>query len=502
MSDGHIRGVPEAKLSMHLYKLFQQSRGEAADYELSENKETIDVFVSHSWRAPWRLKILSIQWFLHRKFAVLISFVLVATGAIATLLSPWESVPHWHFTAIDGDRWEYGLTMYLGVLGFLLALRTGSLHSPDGRAFFLDKCCIHQTDVSQMMDGISGLGQLIRRSKRLAIFWDRSYFTRLWCVYELAIFLGSGVHTATDIDFAPLFVPKAVLTIFFQGVLSYFALDIFSGLGIDDALRRQFPEQEPEATFGVFYILIHLLTSGVLMHQLVEFQVDRAEMWQQLKRFSVEDANLTDESDRAIIYDGIEKMWADSDGKNALRNFNAHIRSIVTKEVQSVVGASSTVPYTSLMLAFLPHAWRGVDTALGPEPPGRRLHGLLFLSTLACLALPLVFTVPLRFAHWAAAQRRPALRRLVMLAGALVTGFIIPITGVLWAVVFFLGIPGSSKAYDVGVPGLVCLVVTLLVSALAVRSVYFEKNPLHRVVNRRFSNTPVLSASHSGIKSD
>ena len=380
--------------------------------------------------------------------------------------------------------------MYLGVLVFFFALRAGNRLSPEERYFFLDKCCIHQTDVAKMHDGIAGLGRLILSSKRLAIFWDRSYFTRLWCVYELAIFLGSGSHTAADVDFAPLFVPKIVLAIFFQAVLLYLALDIFSGLGINDMLRSQFPEHDPEATFVVFYMLIHLLTSGVLMQQLVEFQVDRAEMWQQLKRFSVEDAQLTDESDRPIIYADIEKKWADEDGKNALRNFNVYVRSIVAKEVLTVVGASSSVPYTSLLLAFLPHAWRGIDTALGPEPPGRRLHGLLFMGTAACLAYPLLFSVPLRFAHWLATLRRPALRQLLMLVGAIVTGVSIPLVIVLWAVVFFFGIPGSSKAYDDSVLGSACLALTLLVTALAVRSVYTERSGSLR------------SASSSKIKSD
>lgn len=487
---GNIRGVSEANHARHMIKLFRQSSGDASDYELSEDVQGIDVFLSHSWRAPWRFKILSILWYMHQRDAVIISFAAVAIGVGLTLITPWESVPHWHFTAIDGDRWEYGLTMYLGVVGFLFALRAGNRFKSEGRFFFLDKCCIHQTDITKMQDGIAGLGRLILNPKRLAIFWDRSYFTRLWCVYELAIFLGSGKHTAANVDFSPLFVPKIVLTIFFQAVLSYLALDVFSGLGINDALRSQFPEHDPEATFMVFYILINLVTSGVLMQQLVEFQVDRAEMWQQLQRFSVEDAQLTDENDRPIIYADIEEKWADEDGKHALRNFNEYVRSSVATEVRTVVGTSSSVPYASLLMAFLPHTWRAIDCALGPEPPGRRLHGLLFLSTAACLAYPLAFSLLLRFAHWVAALRQTALRRLLMFIGAVVTGVSIPILVVLWAVVFFFGIPGSSQAYDASVLGSVCLALTLFTTALAVWSVYSERND------------HTQSASSSKVKSD
>jgi len=493
-----IRGVPGTNLVRHLGKLFKQCQGDASDYELSRDVQDIDVFISHSWRAPWRSKVLAIQWYLHRRLAVTLGTAAVALGAAATLLLPWDRVPHWHFTAIDGARWEYGLTMYLGVLGFFAGLGAAARLRRDARHFFLDKCCIHQTDIVKQHDGIAGLGQLILRSRRLVIFWDRSYFTRLWCVYELAMFLGSGNHAGKDVDFAPIFVPRAVLTIFFQGLLSYLALDVFSGLGIDAALRGKFPNHDPEATFMVFYILIHLLTAGLLMQQLVEFQVDRAEMWRQLEGFSVENARLTDESDRPRIYADIEKKWADDAGENALRNFDAHVRRVVAREVRASVGASSAIPYPSLMLAFLPHAWRGVDTALGPEPPARRLHGLLFLTTLACLAYPLLFCVPLRFAHWAADKERPSARRLLTLIGAVVTGMSVPVGCVLWAMLFFAGIPGASHAYDVGVTGSACLVLTVLATALAVRSLYTGKT-MDRVVFRRFDSAPIPS---SRTKSD
>jgi len=488
-----IRGVPEKNLVRNLYKLFKQAQGEASDYELSRDVQDIDVFISHSWRAPWRFKILSIQWYLNQGLAVAVSFALVSAGAIGTLLSPWESVPHWHFTAIDGDRWEYGLTMYLGVIGFFAGLVAGSTYIPDRRCFFLDKCCIHQTDVVKQHEGIAGLGQLVLRSKRLVVFWDQSYFTRLWCVYELAMFLGSGNHTGTDVDFAPLFVPRAVMTIFFQGLLSYLALDIFSGLGIDAALRSRLPDHDPEAAFLVFYILIHLLTTGALMQQLVQFQLDRAEMWRQLERFSVENALLTDEADRPRIYADIEKKWAGVSDGDALRNFEAYVRSDVAKGVRAAVfGASgSSVPYSSLVPAFLPHVWRGIDTALGPEPPARRLHGLLFLTTLACLVYPLVFSiVPMRFAHWAAAAQRrgrPGMRRLLTLAGATTTGMLVPIGAVVWAMLFFAGIPGASKAYNVSAPGSAFLVLTVFFAALAVRRLYTGRT-MDRAMLRRFGS--------------
>jgi hypothetical protein len=54
---------------------------------------------------------------------------------------------------------------------------------------FLDKVCIHQTDLHKKQQGIDGLGGFLHHSDRMIIFWDRSYFKRLWCVFELAAYL-------------------------------------------------------------------------------------------------------------------------------------------------------------------------------------------------------------------------------------------------------------------------------------------------------------------------
>ena len=206
---GNIRGVSEANHARHMIKLFRQSSGDASDYELSEDVQGIDVFLSHSWRAPWRFKILSILWYMHQRDAVIISFAAVAIGVGLTLITPWESVPHWHFTAIDGDRWEYGLTMYLGVVGFLFALRAGNRFKSEGRFFFLDKCCIHQTDITKMQDGIAGLGRLILNSKRLAIFWDCSYFARLGACTSLPSSSALASTPLPTLTFRPSLCPKS-----------------------------------------------------------------------------------------------------------------------------------------------------------------------------------------------------------------------------------------------------------------------------------------------------
>lgn len=49
--------------------------------------------------------------------------------------------------------------------------------------------CIHQTDLEKKKRGIDGLGGFLKRSDKMLVLWDPTYFTRLWCTFELAAFL-------------------------------------------------------------------------------------------------------------------------------------------------------------------------------------------------------------------------------------------------------------------------------------------------------------------------
>ncbi|KAF4759280.1 hypothetical protein FOZ63_033800, partial [Perkinsus olseni] len=62
---------------------------------------------------------------------------------------------------------------------------------------FLDKCCIPQDDPIAKSYGISRLADYLRASDKLLILWFPDYLDRLWCVYELAVFLRN--HDEDDV---------------------------------------------------------------------------------------------------------------------------------------------------------------------------------------------------------------------------------------------------------------------------------------------------------------
>ena len=57
------------------------------------------------------------------------------------------------------------------------------------RKLFLDKNCIHQSDMGLNQGGLLCLPYILSRCKNLVCIVDEAYFNRLWCVYEVAMFM-------------------------------------------------------------------------------------------------------------------------------------------------------------------------------------------------------------------------------------------------------------------------------------------------------------------------
>merc|ERR1712048_231982 len=109
--------------------------------------------------------------------------------------------------------------MWLTVFGPMVGLLFLFVGSALPRCFssekhlFLDVVCICQADDDLKAAGIRSLKTFLRNSRQLHVMWSPAYFSRLWCVYELAAFLSISGN-ASQIRVYPLFVESSLLSYF------------------------------------------------------------------------------------------------------------------------------------------------------------------------------------------------------------------------------------------------------------------------------------------------
>lgn len=229
-----LRAVQARSCTSGFGKLLRSSAGSEQTYLFSKQVARISSFWSHSWRASIRQKITTLLYVYNCRAAVFFSLIVAILAAVFVNLGylpgqacfSTECVAH-----SDCGSGQYCARSSITGLrcmheAFCCGAGSGGLQSIDGQCpldcnstyrtapfhlwplilgaccfigliflwqpsehVFLDKVCIHQTDLIRKQRGIDGLGGFLYNSNRMTIFWDASYFSRLWCVFEIAAFI-------------------------------------------------------------------------------------------------------------------------------------------------------------------------------------------------------------------------------------------------------------------------------------------------------------------------
>lgn len=195
-----LRGVPlEVCLQgvgKHWKRSIAASEGSVSEtsYGLSQKTDHIDFFFSHDWETSRLLKWLSLLVMFNSHAAatamMLVTFCLVllaVMGGLPMVLWPWLPV--------------FSMLSYAVVFLFWQQFRACC-----GKPLlvFLDRLCIAQHDMALKEQGIRGLGSFLEKSQNLTILWSSRYFSRLWCLYEVASYLKDERSEHKNIQILPV----------------------------------------------------------------------------------------------------------------------------------------------------------------------------------------------------------------------------------------------------------------------------------------------------------
>ncbi|KAJ1617592.1 hypothetical protein T492DRAFT_1098658 [Pavlovales sp. CCMP2436] len=356
-------------------KLFARSRPVAL----------INYFVSHSWSAPRFDKYAGLLYrfnLVPALVAMHLVALVTALGFVAGVLPPMATLA---CADLPGVRVPFGAYCQLaGTAAFVSVLigwgRVMALVEAMGLIArtdcFVDKMCINQHDSDAKARGIDQIGRFLRNSEELLILWSPDYFMRLWCCFEVAVYLHflrlgdnepgalqrqSSAQTAQQqrkLEIVPLPLAKFGLllaAIYTLGPLSFRLLMLAYDVEV----------------YGFWYTAIHsasVVLSCIPMSLFFrEFAAQRRELDRQLQSFTFSEARSYSEEDRSMLREIISEMYNGSGAAGAgvpafspdddgIVRFERKLRWHMPAVVNELMGRPSVLP-PKLLALFSSTLW-------------------------------------------------------------------------------------------------------------------------------------------------
>jgi hypothetical protein len=315
---GHIfRGMSISRVLRAGPALMNNTAEAQNCYELSQqiDSKDLDTFLSHTWTSNNYLKYLALLYHFNGRF----SFVMAHAAALLTFLclvaikyaGYSDCLPRFYMPIPGNPDYPRGLPVcgpcfFVGCAVQIFSYIFGHLfdcRAVPRQTLFLDKCCIHQTDPELKREGIYNVGGFVAQSRSMFVPWDDNYFERLWCTYEVAAFVRSAASKGKDVLKSLKFMPIQVAVFVFATMVAGFVgtTGFMFMIVINDQLWQFWLPQnwlEYFAIWGTGGTLVFGVPKFVFCHLSVQ---SRRALADKLKNFSVQDAKVAVEEDRAVI---------------------------------------------------------------------------------------------------------------------------------------------------------------------------------------------------------
>jgi len=355
-----VRVVPYATMLTGFSKHFrQQESSEEWSWDMSTKCEYIDVFVSHSWRAPRWQKFLGLALHFNGNAALLLAY---ATASLAFLLQVFDYLPPmgtYHAHSVQKVKPFSAWCLLIGsctyVVVFLFWQAVLAKITCRSKGAFLDRLCICQDDPQRKLQGVQMLGVFINKSKSVLTLLDPSYFTRLWCILEVAAFSHThGVGRdgySTSMDYLPLDLATVVVGLAAAGMST--ALCSYT------TLFTHFNEN-----VGVWMALDNvglLLFAPLWVPACRRYIETRLSLENLLQHFHMGVAQCSVEADRVLICASI-KQWFGS-----VEKFEEFVRGDCCQSIVKQVGSWDQIPFSYCLVIGLPAFCVGMDLLAAKE---------------------------------------------------------------------------------------------------------------------------------------
>lgn len=323
--------------------IFENVAASSDTYKLSEPVEELDLFLSHNWDIPrfWKFFALAV----HFNFGLAIATTLVVWLVVCVVLA-LNKVPCVH--AIRGEThviWGQALCAPAFIVALFFGRGVLWRCGVGGPYVFLDKTCVHQTDVRLKMIGLQKLGAFIRCSKHMVVLFSGLYLRKLWTVFEVAAFL--SLHPQDQMIVLPLAKSRLFLIAVCLAYVYQLLAVILDASGM--RLISGFSTQMFSFVFGIGWAW-----------SARRWLKEKQGMLEYTAHFAVRLCSCTDEGDRLVVYTNIAKLMracgAVVDGASddeALNAFDQLVRSEVFERLLAGAGRRNMTYKQYVFIGFV-----------------------------------------------------------------------------------------------------------------------------------------------------
>eukprot|EP00439_Symbiodinium_sp_Y106_P052596 s1506_g7.t1 len=168
------------------------------------------------------------------------------------------------------------------------------------KSYFLDKFCVHQTDLDLKQRGVTSFAAFVGCANRVLLLWSPQYFTRLWCTLEVAALVKANSGKPLPLDFLPLQLAK----------ISFISWVLYSVTMSIVQTNRQLNHLIPDLAF---ICLVMAVASYLLVVSLRQYGRARQALEMQLRTFAVQEADCFSSSDRRAVEKALLRWFANLD---------------------------------------------------------------------------------------------------------------------------------------------------------------------------------------------
>ncbi|CAE8733824.1 unnamed protein product [Polarella glacialis] len=168
---------------------------------LSFPTDKYDVFISHSWRTSRWAKYAALLYYTSLVPAVcagLAAGILAFALQVHGILPPFGLIERQDSAApLPRSFWcqvTGGCTCFATLVMWARLVELAESTRSTRASYFVDCLCINQSDAALKQAGIDSIGAYLRNSDSMLVLWSPEYFTRLWCCFELAVFLEKSTN--------------------------------------------------------------------------------------------------------------------------------------------------------------------------------------------------------------------------------------------------------------------------------------------------------------------